>query len=480
MTVPVVNSLKELEDQLSQGFTLTHNNSAGSFLEIRFLEVSPIHSRLHRLKELYGAHPATDQQFQRQGSRSVPQNPIGHRDSYQKAFGEMNAVHGMFRHKSLRHFLDIGCSPGGFSGWMLSENADVRGVGITLPDEDAPWNMVVSGTELEGSRYELRFDNIISLTMASVQYDENPVVRCAEDGADRFDVVIAGAFLTGYHRLGPYKPSWRQFKTRVQLVFSQVLVLICNIRAGGNAILVINTKTIRYIVEVIALLRCCFKTITSAKGSRLHSKRSSCYLVCGKFCATNQQVLEHSARLRAALRTMAEIELEEDEEAEGGEPMLQPRQERWQPVPHLFPDLTDEGLFEKEHRFTLDIFEPVWQKQYQAIYADFTKILQNSSEYHEERYTATLTIYCLKAETLAIFRQGVTGDVEPIGRDQPVSIPGMPEAISSLSLVGFNARNASKMVASLGSSLRIDAIVNVCLARGWSVNLPLVCIFRSI
>lgn len=173
MSTPVVHSLEELEHQLSQGFTLYHNNATNKSLDAHFLEVSLILSRLRRLKELYGAHPATDQQFQRQGSHSTPKNSMRHLDSYQRAFEQISAAHGLFRYKGLRRFL-MGCSPGGFSNWMLSTNTDVQGVRITLPDEEPPWKMLFKGTELEGPRYELRFGNIVSLTMASVEKDENP------------------------------------------------------------------------------------------------------------------------------------------------------------------------------------------------------------------------------------------------------------------------------------------------------------------
>ncbi|GJE92495.1 FtsJ-like methyltransferase [Phanerochaete sordida] len=362
---PVVSTVEELDALLEEGIRLHGPEDTSRSLEPLFLNASPIYSSLRRLKQLYAVHPSTDERFtlgRIYCATAVTADPLVHMRSFQKAFADMAASSKTLQFASggVKRFLDLGCSPGGFSNWLLGNNKDSRGVGITLSDEDAKWGMVVEGTQLVKPRYDLRFADIVSLVKDSIAKGEDPIVSDAEQRGGAFDLVIAGAFPTG---------TVVSVNFRIKLAFSQLLMLLCNIRRGGDAIIVTNTKSKRWIVEIMALLRRCFREIKTGKGGKLHKDRSSCYLICADFCAADDAVAEYILVLKSALDKL--------------EHSNDPKEVQEEPEGNIWPRLlllsgqaeTNEEFFEAEHRFVLDLFEPVWRQQHNAIYNTFTKML---------------------------------------------------------------------------------------------------------
>ncbi|CAF5074043.1 unnamed protein product, partial [Rotaria socialis] len=41
----------------------------------------------------------------------------------------------------IKHFLDLGCAPGGFSRWIIENNPSCTGLGITLPPDLGGFHM---------------------------------------------------------------------------------------------------------------------------------------------------------------------------------------------------------------------------------------------------------------------------------------------------------------------------------------------------
>jgi 23S rRNA U2552 (ribose-2'-O)-methylase RlmE/FtsJ len=83
----------------------------------------------------------------------------------------------------ISRYLDLGCSPGGFSTWVMSKNPESKGLGITLPVEMAGLPMVSfpegnytvkyrDVTRLEDVERELREADmgILDLVMAACIY----------------------------------------------------------------------------------------------------------------------------------------------------------------------------------------------------------------------------------------------------------------------------------------------------------------------
>lgn len=131
------------------------------------LNRSPTLVRLLYIKELYAGHPTTEERFRRIKSTTYPGNKAGaHSQKYSDAFQSMNEAMDLpFGSNKVKRFLDLGCSPGGFSNWLLLNNPDATGVGVTLPDETASWPMTTAGTLLESERYKLLFQDISQLAM---------------------------------------------------------------------------------------------------------------------------------------------------------------------------------------------------------------------------------------------------------------------------------------------------------------------------
>jgi hypothetical protein len=53
-----------------------------------------------------------------------------------------NTAGNLLGNGDIQRYLDLGCSPGGFSTWVMSKNPKAKGLGITLPVEMAGLPMV--------------------------------------------------------------------------------------------------------------------------------------------------------------------------------------------------------------------------------------------------------------------------------------------------------------------------------------------------
>lgn len=338
-------------------------------LEQRFFDASPTLSRLRVITHFYGTLPARQRNPAHYQKPGGAKRALAYLKTYEQAFGHISRAHGgtLFSGGRVKRFLDMGCSPGGFSNWLLEHNWAATGVGMTLPDAQAQWKMITTGTHLEGPRYDLRFADIVSVAMAAVDNDETPVIppRHGSDGggAAGFDLVVAGAF--------PSMDEGIHLTTRVQLALGQLLVLLHNLMPGGTAVVVLTTRVHRWVVEELALLRRCFARVSTGKGRDLHQERSSCYLVCTDFCATEESIAAYSNAIRDTLRhvkkTQAELDAGEDDQA-------------WRKLLTLveISGKTEEELFESERQVVLDLFEPLWQEQYEAKYTKLVQFLSNA------------------------------------------------------------------------------------------------------
>ncbi|KAI0916215.1 hypothetical protein AcV5_003214 [Taiwanofungus camphoratus] len=352
--------------------------------EMRFLELSLPHRRLLRLKFLYHTHPTVDKRFQEHreihllDAHSATPSPV-HLRAYEKAFSEVNRANAScFGGGRVQRFLDLGCSPGGFSTWLFKSNWAAQGVGITLPDEDAKYPMQIDPVIASPDRYRVQYDNIITLVMKSVDLDANPVIALREDDqhaeSNSYDLVVAGAFPT----LEGHIPWWH----RVQMILSQLLIIMSNVARDGVCVIIINMKPFLWLVDVIGLLRQTFGTITTTKGGKFHALRTSCYLVCRDFHAADEEVQRVTARIRHVLRHLDTVSKARADAARAGESEEDGSSERTSDSPEDVPLMSGESaseVFEAQHRFVLDLFEPLWVTQYDAIHADFAKVLSEQS-----------------------------------------------------------------------------------------------------
>ncbi|KAJ3481488.1 hypothetical protein NLI96_g7632 [Meripilus lineatus] len=379
-------SIEQMDTMISEGPVPDNILATLTSFERRFVEVSRIHGHLLHIKQFYREHPAIEEKFKTRRSKQLSNTSVSasksfFRIGFEKVFDEIDRHSGqIFRNGRVCRFLDLGCSPGGFSNWLLKHNKEARGVGMTLPDEHAKFTLAAEGTHLTEERYRVHYESIISYSMDFISRGENPTVPLVQDElAEAYDVVIAGAFPT----LEGHVPWW----LRIQLVLSQILMIFANIDQGGNSVIVINSKPYRWLVEAMRMLRLSFENVTATKGKTLHDIRTSCYLVCRGFRATQQQTQEYTGILRRVMEELQRLgerqRVPEGEEETGctkmgvsGISFAGGRSEKDTPL--LFPDSDDE-VFGSESRFVLDLLQPLWAAQYNAIRDDLQKTLIRTS-----------------------------------------------------------------------------------------------------
>lgn len=334
--------------------------------EQQIRDLSPVFSQLLSIKYEYRIHPDVVEKFdarREQQLHTSSASNASYRIEWEKVIWAISEAHGQcFQHDRVHRFLDLGCSPGGFSNWLLESNPAAEGVGVTLPNGQARFPIDTSGTYLSQSRYQLLFGDIIDITLSSIPGSTNPLTRLgAPDGILRqYDFIVAGAFPT----LADNVSFWH----RTKLALCQVLIAFVNIEAGGSLMLVIKTKPFRWLVELVALLRRSFAVVTATGGRGSHAIRSSSYLICRRFRATSEQRKTAIETIRSALRIL-------DDLTSGATPSHQNtgdghRNERSVP---LLERCSDEQLIQREGTSFLELLEPQWQAQERAIRDDLKR-----------------------------------------------------------------------------------------------------------
>ena len=386
---PLLVTIQQVDEVITNDPLPPRTLATLTSFEQRFLVVCPIYSHLLYIKRFFREHPGVDEGFKSRRTKQMQitlSNPQPHfREGFEKVFKELNS-HSKFAFSrgKIARFLDLGCSPGGFSNQLLKDNPRAQGVGMTLPDEQAKIPLATKGTCLTQDRYHVHYENIITYTLRFIAQEQNPVVPLTAEGPiELYDAVIAGAFPTLEGRV--------RWWLRIQLVLSQILIVFSNVAPGGNAVILVNIKPFRWLAEVFRMLRLSFEEVTATKSKNLHNIRTSCYLVCKRFKASQEQVNEYTGILRRVLVVLERIAEErrlgqsearpkvevEDTTAEASERIF-PTHRSDSDMPHLFPD-SEEDIFNSEHPFMLSLMEPLWALQYNAIHDELATVLFGES-----------------------------------------------------------------------------------------------------
>ncbi|PCH37044.1 hypothetical protein WOLCODRAFT_92246 [Wolfiporia cocos MD-104 SS10] len=374
---PRITSITDVDSLVSNtsDSTLSDRVAYLNPFERRFWDSSLPHRHLLHIKDLYRTHPAVDRQFKQRRDLHLDalqsQTPsIVHLRAFEKAFSEINRAYGgCFGGGQIKRFLDLGCSPGGFSTWLMKSNGGAHGVGITLPEEDAGFPLSIDPTLCASAGYQVQYRDIIQMVRESVTVDGNPTILPRDDSPNSdeptaFDLVVAGAFRT----LQGHTRWWY----RMQLSFSQLLIVLSNTAQGGSCVFALSTKPFLWIVDTIGVMRQCFESVTAHKGGKLHAVRTFRYLVCRGFHASAEELALITGRIRVAMKFLEDV-AESDAQ-------------RWSPedVPLLSGQSASE-IFEAQHQFVLELLEPLWEAQFQAIRASFANILasENGGEHSQ-------------------------------------------------------------------------------------------------
>ena len=251
---------------------------------------SSVYPRLRAIKQEYGQDPRIDARFESKRKHSNFQSSNSNaRDQFEAIFSTINrAVDDVFVGGNIKVFLDLGCAPGGFSKFVLENNPDSRGLGITLPAIP----LVKTGV-LSSNRYRV---DIADITKINFEAYRPPNKRLEKTG---YDLIIAGAFPTGMSITAA---------ERATLALSQLHVVLSCLKGGGKCVMVAGTKAVLWSIEMFAVLRRVFQSVTPAKHEKIHADRSSCYFVCQGFRKGSEEVEAMKCRVKRALETLKKVD----------------------------------------------------------------------------------------------------------------------------------------------------------------------------
>lgn len=336
-----------------------------------------------------------------------------HLQAFSKVFGELNNQLSSrpFGPNKIRTFLDLGSSPGGFSSAVIRHNARtlVGGVGVTLPDDVAPYPQP-DVQELRDRRYETRYFDLLKFVERCIEDKREPWIELpgeerSNEGPSTetqnrpaYDLVIAGAFPTGQGQV-----LWRH---RQQLALAQLYIVMTNLRPGGSCVLVCNTKAFAWVVDLVGFLRKVFGSVRALKGKVLHARVPSCYLICESFGGHSEGSGSHGeganvemdngrTRVKEVLVWVKERLVEADVEAKskesaGGHDEAEVRDDS-SDGPNtggnmdnvvgvgLLPEYPDlKALYDGEHEAFIRLLEPLWEKQTRAMEDHMVYLKSNS------------------------------------------------------------------------------------------------------
>lgn len=260
---------------------------------------SPIYRRIVAIKYNYGHNQRVSAEFENRRKQyriHVPETLF--RDQFEQIFAGINhAVGNLFTGDNVGVFLDLGCAPGGFSKFILDNNASARGLGITL--SDIP--IITEGTRLaDAKRYRVQEGDITTLNFDARSSKYCPPSARVKLEATGYDLIIAGAFPT---------MQTASAVARATLALSQLHAILSNLQSQGTCIIVANTKPFLWNLEMFAVLRRVFVKIQPAKHGELHAIRSSCYFVCTRFDA--EEALSLKRRVKWALDSLKARDIED-------------------------------------------------------------------------------------------------------------------------------------------------------------------------
>ncbi|KAJ3154613.1 hypothetical protein HDU89_007851 [Geranomyces variabilis] len=285
-------------------------------------------------------------------------------NQFKGAMDEVDAQSGgKLRDGGVKVFLDLGCAPGGFSKWVLEQNPEARGMGVTLPPEVGGLPMIMEGVLQDETRYGCIYRDVTDRP-AEISYahpadsKERAAVDCSPP---QCDLVIAGSIYRDEHTADPSRtgpPPVRQ-RARQTLIFSQLLAALRNLQPGGTLVVVSNMKPHLHNLEILCFLKEVFGSLVPVKPKQVHTIRSSFYLVALDFNLDAANARKAFARLEANLETIARAD---DEMG----------------VEHvLLLDGPEDDIVARYGEFVINFYEPLWQSQLLAIQRKLAGLRRN-------------------------------------------------------------------------------------------------------
>nr|VWO98130.1 Uncharacterized protein [Ganoderma boninense] len=182
-------------------------------------------------------------------------------------------------------FLDVACSPGGFSSYVLGKNKRARGIGISLPESKGGHAFLLEHEYM--SRYEFIEKDIL-------EYDLEPLdVGGTFDTARKFPGKLLGRFPLVFmdgHALRTYQhprltelaqDEWRAAhgSYRSSLLIAQLIIGLESVTPGGTIITRLSHVECFPSAVILYLLDQLSEKLVLHKPRAMHMSRGTCYVV---------------------------------------------------------------------------------------------------------------------------------------------------------------------------------------------------------
>ncbi|CAF3496703.1 unnamed protein product [Rotaria socialis] len=299
--------------------------------------------RLYHIRNIYKEDPNTEEHFTKRRITCGKAPSEFHLNTFIMAMEEIESNNNicLVSQDRIKHFLDLGCAPGGFSRWIIENNPSCTGLGITLPPDLGGFHMVFDAP----GRYRYLYEDVT----------KNPETIWCQDGVyqgiePQFDLCIAGCIFRSpeiNENSDDDQPACS--RSRRVLRYSQLLTALTNLQKNGTLILVFNIRPFLFQVEILCLLSCCFESLLPVKPKRVHIIRSSYYLIGVNYKPEKAQKMNLLGRLRTVLDFMKKAD------------------SSWHYDNALLMEGTPDQIITEWTPFVLEHYQPMWEVQMNAI-----------------------------------------------------------------------------------------------------------------
>ncbi|KAF9557365.1 hypothetical protein CPC08DRAFT_725113 [Agrocybe pediades] len=243
------------------------------------------------------------------------------------------------------YFLDLGCSPGGFSSYILGKNRRSIGCGISLPVAEGGHEFCLE--DRLRSRYTLFSANITYYALApAAMNDARFFPLPAEVGSREFDLVL----LDGHQlRTQVGRLPW----DRDRLLVSQIIIALQSVKAGGTIIIKLPMPHKVISAKIVYMFRLISGIV----------QRGTFYLVAREVGGKEEAGLNQATFLRALRRLWTELTFG-GENGEG----------RFLKAKDLDFMVTTDALIEEHVDWLVGFGKPLWEVQEEFLRGLLTKI----------------------------------------------------------------------------------------------------------
>ncbi|KAJ6490698.1 hypothetical protein C8R47DRAFT_976946 [Mycena vitilis] len=234
---------------------------------------------IHPLTTAIQGSKDTERDIYPEHEKKVAENASARKNSYwfskmKAVFKEMDGQTACIPRKGALRFLDLGCSPGGFTSYILSKNPSAQGLGISSEIENGGHRFLLE--DRHRSRFKIHYADLTYYRLGplppSVTPDKKAMHSLPFDTNKRFDIVL----LDGH-------PLRREPSARPgdwdRLLVSQIIIGLQAAKKGGTLVIKladaeqVNTAKLLHMLDVLSV------SLETFKPRYMHATRGTFYAV---------------------------------------------------------------------------------------------------------------------------------------------------------------------------------------------------------